>query len=131
MKQGARQQRVGVDLEAIRALDDIEGIARRFFSARENAALVNTPVSEQSEAFFRCWTLKEAFVKATGDGLARPTESFDVAFGRGEAELLSVEGKPDEASRWKLFQFSPAANFVGALAVEGQDWELRRFEYEL
>jgi 4'-phosphopantetheinyl transferase len=128
----AQERILGVDVEAIRTIEDLEGIARRFFSTRENEVLFNIPVREQSEAFFRCWTLKEAFVKATGDGLAHPTESFDVTFGRGEqAELLSVEGKPDEPSRWKLFQFSPAPNFVGALAVEGQDWELRRFEYEL
>ena len=127
----AHERNLGVDVEAIRTMEDIEGISRRFFSARENVALFNIPVDEQSEAFFRCWTLKEAYIKAIGDGLAYPTESFDVSFGRGErAELLRVEGKPDEASRWKLLQFSPAPNFIGAVAVEGHDWELRQFDYE-
>jgi len=127
----AHERSLGVDVEAIRTMEDIEGISRRFFSARENAALLNIPLDEQSEAFFRCWTLKEAYIKAIGDGLAYPTESFDVAFGRGErAELLRVEGKPDEASRWKLLQFSPAPNFIGAVAVEGHDWEMRQFDYE-
>ena len=128
----AHARSVGVDIEAIRTMKERDRIAGRFFSARENAALLSIPDSERTEAFFRCWTLKEAYVKATGDGLAQPTESFEVTFGRGEqTELLRVDGKPEEASRWKLIEFSPAPNFVGALAVEGHDWELRRFEYEL
>jgi len=126
----AHERRVGVDLEAIRIIEDIEGVARRFFSTRENAALMNVPKAERGEAFFRCWTLKEAYVKATGDGLAQPTRLFDVDFGRsGSTGLLSVEGKPEEASRWKLFEFSPAPSFVGAVAVEGQNCDLRRFDY--
>jgi 4'-phosphopantetheinyl transferase len=128
----ARERQVGVDLEAIRTINDIESIAGRFFSPRENAALLSIPESERTEAFFRCWTLKEAYIKATGEGLAQPTEAFDVAFGRGEqTELLSVHGKPEEASRWSLFEFSPTGGFVGAFAIEGHDWELRRFDYEL
>ena len=128
----ALERNTGVDIESIRTLKERDRIARRFFSARENATLLSFPDSDRTEAFFRCWTLKEAYVKATGDGLAQPTESFDIAFDRGEqTELLRVGGKPEEASRWKLIEFSPAPNFAGALAVEGHDWELRRFEYEL
>lgn len=126
----AQDRNVGVDIEAIRTMKERDRIAGRFFSARENEALLSIPESERTEAFFRCWTLKEAYVKGTGDGLAQPTESFDVAFGHGErTELLRVDGKPEEASRWKLIEFSPAPNFVGALAVEGHEWELRRFEF--
>jgi 4'-phosphopantetheinyl transferase len=126
----AHERQVGVDLEAIRIIKDIQDVARRFFSTRENAALVSVPESERSDAFLRCWTLKEAYVKATGDGLAQPTELFDVDFGRGgPTALLRLEGKPEEASRWELFEFSPAPSFVGAVAVEGHDWELRRFDY--
>ena len=128
----ALERNMGVDIESIRTLKERDRIAGRFFSARENATLLSFPDSDRTEAFFRCWTLKEAYVKATGDGLAQPTESFDIAFDRGEqTELLRVDGKPEEASRWKLIEFSPAPNFAGALAVEGHDWELRRFEYEL
>ena len=128
----ALERNVGVDIEAVRAIRDMERIAGRFFSVRENASLLSSPQNERTEAFFRCWTLKEAYVKATGDGLAQPTHAFDVAFARGERiEMVSVNGKPGEASRWKLFEFSPTPSFVGALAVEGHDWKLRRFNYEL
>jgi len=128
----ALERNVGVDVEAIRTMKERDRIAGRFFSAGENAALLGVPESERTKAFLRCWTLKEAYVKATGDGLAHPTESFDVAFGLGEqTELLRVDQEPEEASRWRLMGFSPAPNFVGALAVEGHDWEQRRFDYQL
>jgi len=126
----ACERNVGVDLEAIRVISEFETIARRFFSSRENAALAGMQDLERQEAFFRCWTLKEAWIKATGDGLSQPTESFDVAFGRdGPVRLLHVEGKPEEANRWKLVGLLPAAGYIGALAVEGLDWELRCFDF--
>jgi 4'-phosphopantetheinyl transferase len=125
----ASERNVGVDLEAIRAMEDIEQIVRRFFSAGESAELAGLRDVEQREAFFRCWTLKEAWIKATGDGLSQPTESFDVAFGRdGPVRLLHVGGKPEEANRWELLGLLPAPGYIGALAVEGQDWELRCFD---
>ena len=128
----ACQRIVGVDLEAIRVIRDFEKIAERFFSSRENAELAGMQDIERQEAFFRCWTLKEAYVKATGDGLTRPTESFDVAFSRdGPVQLLSVQGSTEEAYRWELLGFQPAPGYIGALAVEGQDWELRCFDFIL
>jgi 4'-phosphopantetheinyl transferase len=126
----AHQRNVGVDLESIRAMKDIEKIANRFFSASESTELAGLEEVEQLQAFFRCWTLKEAWIKATGDGLSQPTESFDVAFGRdGPVRLLNVEGKPEEPNRWQLLGLLPAPGYIGALAVEGQEWELRCFDF--
>ena len=119
------ERAVGVDLEEMRVLQDAEAIADRFFSPRESSVLRALPEKERLEGFYRCWTCKEAYVKATGDGLARPTESFDVAFGRGEAaQLLSVEREPDEAARWSMAALAPAPGYVGAIAVEGHGWSL-------
>jgi 4'-phosphopantetheinyl transferase len=116
---------VGVDLEEIHALDASERIADRFFSPRENSALRALPEAERLEAFFRCWTLKEAYVKATGTGLARATDSFDVTFTRGEpARLLSVDGQLEEAYFWSLVGLAPALGYVGAVAAEGRDWTM-------
>jgi 4'-phosphopantetheinyl transferase len=116
---------IGVDIEELRSSADVRELAERFFSPQENAALCALPDTVRLEAFFCCWTLKEAYVKATGDGLGRATDSFDVAFGSGKpARLLSVEGNVEEAARWSLLKLSPAPGFVGALAVEGSGWNL-------
>jgi len=120
-----RDRDIGVDLEEVRFLDDDESIAERFFSPRENAALRAVRQPERLEAFFSCWTLKEAYVKATGDGLARPTNSFDVSC--EPAHLLGVEGGSQEVSRWSLVKLAPEPGYVGALAVEGQGWILDCF----
>ena len=114
---------IGVDLEEIHSFDSAELLAEQFFSPSENATLRALPEAERLKAFFFCWTLKEAYVKATGHGLARATDSFVVAFGRGElARLVSVEGDLEEASRWLLVRLTPAPGYVAALAVEGSGW---------
>jgi 4'-phosphopantetheinyl transferase len=120
---------IGIDLEEIRHFDIAERLAERFFSRRENAALRALPEAERLAAFYCCWTLKEAYLKATGNGLARATDSFDVVFDRAEpARLLSVEGKSEEASFWSLLRLAPAPGYAGAVAVEGSGWTIARWE---
>jgi 4'-phosphopantetheinyl transferase len=110
---------VGVDVEEIHPIDAVEPIAQQFFSQRENAQLLAVPKARRLEAFFCCWTLKEAYLKATGDGLWRPTNTFDVALTRHQhSRLLSVAEDSQEASRWSLIQLAPERGYVGALAVE-------------
>ncbi|PYT03886.1 MAG: 4'-phosphopantetheinyl transferase [Acidobacteria bacterium] len=115
---------IGVDLEQIHSLEDADVIAERFFSPGENARLLAVPREERLQAFFCCWTLKEAYVKATGDGLVRPTQSFDVEFGCGRARLLHIDGHSQEALRWSLVDLAPERRYVGGLAVEGHGWSL-------
>ena len=116
---------VGVDIEDIHTLNDAEAIAERLFSPNETSVFRALPEPERLEGFFRCWTCKEAYVKATGDGLSRPTESFDVVFTRGErTRLVSVDGEPDEAVRWRMAALEPATGYIGAIAVEGEGWSL-------
>lgn len=124
----AQDRDIGIDIEAINHLD-AEGIADHFFSAREKAALQALPVADRLEAFFDYWTCKEAYVKAIGDGLSRPTESFDVGFASHRtAYLANVDGQPEEASRWSLKMLTPASGYVAAIAVEGHDWTLTCWE---
>jgi 4'-phosphopantetheinyl transferase len=111
---------VGVDVERIRPVPEAEDLARRYFSPREGADLLRLAEGERQAAFFRCWTRKEAFVKATGDGLSRPLAAFDVTLAPGEpARLLRVDGEPDAARRFWIEDVSPAPDFAGALAVGG------------
>jgi 4'-phosphopantetheinyl transferase len=119
----ARTREVGIDLEYIRPVPRLQQIAASVFSARENAVLSGLPASQQQEAFYLCWTCKEAYVKAKGLGLEQPLEQFDVSLVPGEpARLLHVESDPGDTSRWSLRWLEPAPGYVAALAVEGHDW---------
>ena len=115
----AWNSRIGVDVEYIRFIPDAEVIAKRFFAPQENSAFSAVPPDKKLEAFYNCWTRKEAFLKATGDGLSRRLDSFTVSLVPEEPpRLLSVEGDPLETSRWHLSAFKPAHKYVGAFAVE-------------
>jgi 4'-phosphopantetheinyl transferase len=117
---------VGIDLEWVHLMQDVEQIADRFFSARENAVLRTLPEGQRLEAFFNCWTRKEAYIKAIGEGLSQPLDQFQVSLAPGEpARLLIVEQAPEEVSRWSLEALTPIPNYVAALAVEGRDWCLK------
>lgn len=122
----ARNRRVGVDLECIRSLPEASQLAERYFSAQERLAFHSLPEGARLSAFFRCWTRKEAFVKARGGGLALPLDGFDVSLAPGEpAKLLAVKEDPGEASRWSLCELPAPPGHFAALAVEGYDWHLR------
>ena len=118
-----RSREIGVDIEYLQTLLDADQIAARFFSARENAALQALSTSQKQQAFFNCWTRKEAYIKAIGKGLSQPLDQFEVSLAPGApASLLSVRGAPEEASRWSLKALTPASGYAAALAVEGHNW---------
>ncbi len=123
----AYQQEIGVDVEQIRPITDMEQIVQRFFAEQEQADLLTLPVEQRQTAFFNGWTRKEAYLKALGDGLARPLDQFCVSLIPGEpVRLLSINGDTEDASRWLLESFNPAPGYVAAAAVRGHAW---RFSY--
>jgi 4'-phosphopantetheinyl transferase len=122
----SRGRELGVDLERIRPEFAGEPVAQRFFSPREVAALRALSGERRHEAFFVCWTRKEAYLKATGKGLSLPLDCFDVSLLPGEpAALLATRHDPTEVGRWSLRALAPAQGYAGALAVEGRGWRLR------
>lgn len=126
----AWDREIGIDIERTHFLPDAEQIAGRFFSAWENTALCKLPQNQKRRGFFNCWTRKEAYIKATGYGLAQALNDFSVSLAPGEpAKLLSVNGDPNEASRWSLVELTPTPGYVAALCVEGHDWRLVLREY--
>jgi 4'-phosphopantetheinyl transferase len=103
----------------------LEGIARRFFSANEQEQLAALPEAEKPEAFFRCWTRKEAYIKATGDGLSLPLSQFDVSVAEhSPSVLLATRPDASEASRWLLQEVLGGPGYIAALCVRGEDWKL-------
>lgn len=119
---------VGIDVEFVRSDLATEEIAERFFSQREAAELRALPPAEQPAAFFRCWTRKEAYIKARGRGFRIPLASFDVSLGQ-PAELLAVRDDPAEAARWTLCDIPVGRDCQAALAIEGENPESFLFDW--
>jgi 4'-phosphopantetheinyl transferase len=104
---------VGIDVEQVRPVSDIDGLARRFFAPDEVARLSSFDETQRDRAFFELWTRKEAYLKCLGLGLSHPLDSFEVTFGLGAAFRL----RGGEPGPWSLFHLAPFPNSVGALAV--------------
>ncbi len=116
---------IGVDIEQIRVID--RDIAHRFFAGDEVTTLFGLPDEQWNEAFFSCWTRKEAYLKATGDGLLIALDSFSVSLTPGTpAELLRVESQPEEPAHWQFVSFVPAPGFMGAIAARHRQWQVCR-----
>jgi 4'-phosphopantetheinyl transferase len=112
------EKQLGIDVEHIRADFASEDIARRFFSRVEVESFNALATEEQVAAFFRCWTRKEAFIKATGKGLSQSLDSFDVTLAPAvQAALLRVED--DNASRWSISDVDVGSDYAASLVVEG------------
>ncbi|UFS70037.1 4'-phosphopantetheinyl transferase superfamily protein [Geomonas sp. RF6] len=121
---------VGVDLELVRQDLDFAPMARSFFSASEQRDLFTLPPSEQLDAFYRCWTRKEAYLKGTGSGFSQRCDLFDVTLLPGfPAALVSHRTAPEEASTWRLADLSVPPGYCAALAVEGEIAEVRSFTH--
>ena len=124
----ARRREIGVDVEQIRSNFDIEPIARRFFSVLEQQQLAALPEESRVEAFFRCWTRKEAYIKAVGDGLSLPLSQFDVSLESwGTNALLATRPDSSQAGQWMLREVPAGAGYSAALCVRGQDWKLKHW----
>jgi 4'-phosphopantetheinyl transferase len=113
---------IGVDVEHRRRLVEIEGIARRFFAPAEVVELMGLPEGERHQGFFNCWTRKEAYIKAVGDGLSVPLDSFQVTLQPGvPARMVALDGSGAAAERWTLHAFTPAPDYAGAIAYQDRE----------
>jgi 4'-phosphopantetheinyl transferase len=110
---------VGVDVEVLNSKHADELVAERFFSAREVQDLRSLPSSEWSRSFLTCWTRKEAFIKARGEGLSLPLQDFDVTLAPGVSPaLVRTAWSATEPAEWLLFDISEnCAGCVAAVAV--------------
>jgi 4'-phosphopantetheinyl transferase len=122
----ARGREVGVDIELVRSNLDYESLARRYFSLAEQKQLAAIEAPEKCKGFFRCWTRKEAYIKANGAGLSLPLDGFDVSLKAGEQNAL-LATRPDggESARWSLREIEIGDGYEAALCVKGNGWVLK------
>jgi 4'-phosphopantetheinyl transferase len=126
----ALRREVGIDLEYVRPSLTNDRLAERFFSPQEVTALRALPESVQTEAFFHCWTRKEAYIKARGGGLGIALASFAVSLAPGQmTNLLITSDDTLEAGRRSLRALAPGGGCVAAIAAEGKDWSLALWQW--
>ena len=119
---------VGIDIEYIRPDLRWREIVEHSFSALEVKTLFQLPDVQQQRAFFQCWTRKEAYIKAKGQGLSIPLNQFDVSLAPHEPVALLRTSDPQEASQWSLLDLSPREHFAGALAIRSRNPRLQYWQ---
>jgi len=126
-----KDKEVGVDIEKVKDDFDVLELAQNFFSKTEIIALEKQSKEELSKAFFRCWTRKEAFIKAEGSGLSFPLDKFAVSLDDDyKADLLETEFNPAEKEDWSLSSFVPAPSYLGAIAVKCPNTQIQYHNWD-
>lgn len=109
---------VGIDVEQVRAKENIAALAKRFFAPSETAALLALPIDQQLRAFYRTWTRKEAYLKGRGAGLSLSLADFAVTVETSARPALLFDlARPDAPREWKLMSLELGTDFVGTLAI--------------
>jgi 4'-phosphopantetheinyl transferase len=109
----ARGRQVGVDVEQLRPMPDLESVAARICTPGELAAITGLPEAHRDRAFFAMWTRKEALAKATGEGI-------------GGVFRQAREAPAEGQDRWTLAEMSDLPGYAACVAAEGAGWELVR-----
>jgi 4'-phosphopantetheinyl transferase len=116
----ARDREVGVDIQWWRSLADMEAIVRRYFAPHEREAWATLPPEERPRAFFRVWTVKEAYLKACGDGLRRRLEDIEVSVGNAEpARLRRALDRVGDEANWTVTELAAAEGYSAGLVCAG------------
>jgi 4'-phosphopantetheinyl transferase len=122
----ALDRQLGVDIEKIQEGKDHMGMANRFFSKREQTELSATPDADRTRAFYSCWTRKEAFVKAVGDGITYGLDTFAVSVRPDdERPSLDIHGNSTNEEPWSVFNIPMNDNYMASLAVSGAAVSIR------
>jgi 4'-phosphopantetheinyl transferase len=125
-----RNREIGIDVECVRDIPEMDQIAELIFSAAEALAYHALPEHLKREVFFASWTRKEAFLKATGDGLSRPLDKIELTVDAAKpARLLEMNGASRTACRWSIHDLKPTSGFAAAIVAEGQGFGLRCWQW--
>ena len=115
----SKLETIGVDIESSDKPRRVARIAQRFFSRQEVADLLVLNESRRLHRFYQLWTLKEAYIKACGLGLAIPLRQFSYAFPTaGQIDITFDKSRQDDATRWQVWQFDVPGNYQLSLAVK-------------
>lgn len=126
----SKEQEIGIDIEYLLRKINLKDIARRFFTIKENEKLDALPENLKKEAFFRCWTRKEAYLKAKGFGISVSLKSVEVSLLPEEKpEILAIDGLPMEQRNWSLFDIIHIHNYIGAIAAKGRYKNIKYFNF--
>jgi 4'-phosphopantetheinyl transferase len=113
-------RRIGVDIEYLIPMADMDDFAERFFAPRESAWINSLSGTQKEDAFFKTWTCKEAFLKANGSGLTVPINHVEISLEtEGVVELISIGDDKEQPKHWRLEMFNPFPGYQAALAIEG------------
>lgn len=116
---------LGIDIERLRDMPDALNIASRYFSEKEIQGFSELNHECINTEFFKCWTKKEAFIKAKGEGLSYPLKNFSVSVGnKSPAEIIEITDNPAEAENWSLYEIDIINEYVSALAVNSAKADL-------
>ena len=119
-------RQVGVDVEYIQTVPEADRIAEDFFSPHESAMIHACSEEHKMDLFFHMWTYKEAYLKASGEGLTRPLTEIKTLPVYGEpAHLFSTVGDRREAFQWRMQSFRPQPGYLAAVVAEGNDWHAK------
>lgn len=121
------QSEIGVDLEKINPEIEIQKIASRFFAPSEQEEILQLPITQQAAAFYRCWTSKEAFIKAHGQGLSLPLDQFEVEVHPEKPAALKAVHWDPKLAEWDLQGLLPGHGYLGALACRRAIEEIHYF----
>nr|WP_238393297.1 4'-phosphopantetheinyl transferase superfamily protein [Myxacorys almedinensis] len=113
---GRANRTVGIDIEQIRNVDRLEALTRRFFSAIEHAAICDAEAHQRSRLFFRYWTCKEAYLKATGDGLGKLGD-LEISLSVEQSARFQRLPANESTQQWYLQELELDSDFVGALSA--------------
>jgi 4'-phosphopantetheinyl transferase len=120
-----RGRDVGVDVEYQREISEMELVVEQFFSESERGYFARLPEHMKQEAFFSCWTRKEAYLKASGEGMSNLVDMLDVMPGDGLSSGPSdLPGDTEKWSEWSIRDIMPAEGYAGAVVAQGSGWNL-------
>lgn len=121
----AQRQDVGVDIEFVKADFSFAEVAERFFTAKEVAALRALPVHLQCHAFYKCWTSKEAFLKAKGTGLSGKLDEVEIALDNDDRVRIGAR-----VPGWSLAELSPGEGYEGAVVLAGDAGRIQTYRWQ-
>jgi 4'-phosphopantetheinyl transferase len=125
-----RTSEIGVDIEQVRTLDDLCGIAGQFFCAEEYRELISLSPELRERAFFQCWTRKESYIKAAGEGFSTPLDQFRVTLlPHDPARLVHIDGDPNKAARWTVHNVDVDPGYAAAVTYAGPPKNLQVLTY--